>query len=145
MKSINQQLLTILQQSAFKDADPEQCPRLIQQWRQQNAVSEQAISAVLTQFSAQLLHTVHQKQLSPAMASELLARLIAGADLPIPATVFALHQVLQNLAEHKRQQADNEQIKREMGRILPLMPVSHLHQADNCRYTGRYTEPKRSA
>lgn len=145
MKSVNQQLLSILQQPAFADADADACSALVQKWRQANRMTDAAVATHLMQLGAQLLHNVRNKETTPAAASELLVRLIALSDLPIPATVFALQEVLQTMSEHNQVAANNEQIKREMGRILPSMPTTHLHQVDDCRYTGRYREPKRSA
>lgn len=145
MKSANQSLLTLLQQSSFSEGKPEQCALAVAAWKAQYQLTELTLAQALTQFAAQLLNGVRTTDMSPANASELLARLIALSDLEIPPSVFALQEVLQNLADDSNSPTDQQLIKKEMGRILPTMPRTELHESDRCRYTGRYQDSRRTA
>jgi len=145
MKSANQALLNLLQQSSFSEGKPEQCALVSAAWKAQFQLTEPMLAQALTQFAAQLLNGVRTTDMSPANASELLARLIALSDLEIPASVFALQEVLQKMAEDSHSPTDQQLIKKEMGRILPTMPRTELHESDRCRYTGRYQDSRRTA
>ena len=145
MKSANQALLKLLQQSSFSEGKPELCALASAAWQAQFQLTEVMLAQTLTQFAAQLLNGVRTTEMSPAIASELLARLIALSDLNIPSSVFALQEVLQNLADDSNAVTDQLLIKKEMGRILPTMPRTELHESDRCRYTGRYQESRRTA
>lgn len=145
MKSANQALLKLLQQSSFSEGKPEACALATAAWQAQFQLTESMLAQALTQFAAQLLHGVRTTDMSPANASELLARLIALSDLEIPPSVFALQEVLQNLAEDNHSVTDQQLIRKEMGRILPTMPRTELHESDRCRYTGRYQDSRRMA
>ena len=149
MRIASQALLALLQTPSFKDGQPQACADAARQWQQEHQLDAASLSTLLTQFGAQLLHVVRSGQLAPQAGSELLARLIALSDLEIPASLYALQEVLQNLAEHQRQardDTDKEQfVRREMGRILASLPQRDSHVADACRYTGRYAALRRSA
>lgn len=149
MRAASQALLALLQTGPFKDSQPDACAEAARAWREQHALDNASLATLLTQFGAQLLHAVRSGQLAPQSGGELLARLIALSDLEIPPSLYALQEVLLNLAEHQRQGAqstDNEQfVRREMGRILPTLPQRDSHVADACRYTGRYATLRRSA
>lgn len=146
MRVASQELLALLQTAAFKESQPERCAEQTQAWLQRHQLTEPALAQLLTQFGAQLLHAVRSGQLAAKAGAELLARLIALADLTIPPSLFALQEVLQNLAEQATAAPDRELfVRREMGRILPTLPQHDSHQADSCRYTGRYTTLRRSA
>ncbi len=150
MRVANQELLALLQTAPFKEGRPDACAQSAVVWRQKHALDDAALAQLLTQFGAQLLHAVRSGQLPAAAGGELLARLIALADLDIPSSLYALQEVLQNLAEQQRQAsasaADSELfVRREMGRILSTLPQRDSHVADACRYTGRYAALRRSA
>lgn len=149
MRVANQELLALLQTAPFKEGRPDACAESAIVWQQKHQLNDAALSQQLTQFGAQLLHAVRSGQLPAAAGGDLLARLIALSDLEIPASLYALQEVLQNLAEQQRQAsapADSELfVRREMGRILPTLPQRDSHVADACRYTGRYAALRRSA
>lgn len=148
MRTASQALLALLQTQPFKDSQPEACAASARAWQQSHQLDNAAVATLLTQFGAQLLHAVRSNQLAPQAGSELLARLIALADLEIPPSLYALQEVLQNLSEQQTDAAtsDREQfVRREMGRILPTLPQRDSHVADTCRYTGRYAALRRSA
>lgn len=149
MRVANQELLALLQTAPFKEGRPDACAESAIVWQQKHQLSDATLSQQLTQFGAQLLHAVRSGQLPAAAGGDLLARLIALSDLDIPASLYALQEVLQNLAEQQRQTSaptDSELfVRREMGRILPTLPQRDSHVADACRYTGRYAALRRSA
>ncbi|NQD38886.1 hypothetical protein HPT27_17860 [Permianibacter sp. IMCC34836] len=150
MRVASQELLALLQTRPFKDSLPDECAAAAAQWQSKHQLEPAALTSLLTQFGAQLLHAVRSNQLAPQAGSELLARLITFSDFDIPASLYALQEVLQNLAEQQRgpveTRPDSELfVRREMGRILPTLPQRDSHQSDACRYTGRYAALRRSA
>ena len=150
MRAASQELLALLQTLPFKESLLEACADSVREWRARHQLEAAAINSLLTQFGAQLLHSVRSGQLAAQAGSELLARLLALSDLDIPPSLYALQEVLQNLAEHQQGpiegQPDSEMfVRREMGRILPTLPEREPHQSDSCRYTGRYGALRRSA